>query len=1190
MDLTEKILILDGAMGTMIQRLNLSEEDFSRGMAPMGNKPLKGCNDVLCITCPECIKSIHTAYLEAGADIISTNSFNANRFSLGDYGLADRVTEINTAAARIARQAADEFIAAHPGRKVYVAGSVGPTNRTASMSPDVNDPARRDATYGILRATYREQIHALVTSGADIILIETVFDTLNAKAALHAAEDVRSAGAPEFSIMVSVTVTEKGARTFSGQTLDAFIASVSHAPIMSLGLNCSFGPEEMLPVLRRLARISPFPVSAHPNAGLPDESGHYQATPEIFANAISRFVSEGLVNIVGGCCGTTPEHIRLLPALIKGATPHKPAASNQSLTLSGLSPLTLGSPLRFLSIGERCNVAGSRKFLRLIKEKNYDEALNIALRQIHDGAHVIDINMDDPMIDAPVEMSRFLNLIAAEPDIADVPVMIDSSDWATVRAGLEAVQGKAVVNSISLKEGPGRFIEKAREIHSYGAAMVVMAFDENGQADTFARKTEVCSRAYSLLVNEAGIPPHDIIFDPNILTVATGIEAHDRYALDFIEATRWIKGNLPGAKVSGGVSNLSFAFRGNNPLRQAIHSVFLHHATLAGLDMAILNPAAIPPIDSIDPTLRRLIEDVLLCRGNSGVAVERLLDYASNIDNSVTAAHGPTAETDRTKLDLTTRITEAITGGTAEFLQTDLAEALNAYPDAAAIINGPLMEGMNRVGELFSQGKMFLPQVVKSARTMKKAVEILTPALDSAGSKESEAGVILFATVRGDVHDIGKNIVSIVLACNNFRVIDLGVMVEPDAIIEAARTHHPDFICLSGLITPSLAEMAIVIKMVEESGLRIPVMVGGAATSRLHTALKLAPLAQSPVIYASDAAQNPIMAAQYLNPSTRTDFIENIEAEYTRLRQSHTKASLIPFAEAIDRRLRLPWQAYSPVAPACGTERHVITLDPLQIKPFLNRKALLKAWGLANRPGSDEARELLEDAVRMFERLVQTVPNFCRAALRIVPACSEDNSLILDGKPWPMLRTQRIVEGHTLSLADYVMPAGESLADYVGIFAVNGAYNLDKLKKSLEKDFYRSLLLAMLCDRIAEAGAELLHMMVRRQLWGYTPDETLSVRDMMQGHYRGIRPAVGFPSIPDQLMNKLLDRELNLADIGITLTENGAMQPASSVSGLMIAHPDARYFTVGPVSEDQLASYARQRGIPVSRLHDILPQ
>lgn len=1163
----DRILILDGAMGTMIRHV--------------------GCNDVMCLTHPDEIRAIHTAYLEAGADIISTNSFNANSFSLADYGMADRVTEINSAAAAIAREAADSFMKLHPDRQVYVAGSVGPTNKTASMSPDVSDPARRDVTYDMLRGTYRQQIAALVSNGADIILIETVFDTLNAKAALHAAEDVRAELGTDFGIMLSVTVTEKGARTFSGQTLEAFVASVAHAPLMSLGLNCSFGPEEMLPVLRQLAAISPFPVSAHPNAGLPDASGCYAESPERMAAAISRFVSEGLVNIVGGCCGTTPAHIRLFPAIVDGARPHTPVApSPSSLRLSGLEALEICPGSTFINVGERCNVAGSRRFLRLIKEKNYDEALAIALRQVRDGANIIDINMDDPMLDAPAEMTRFLNLIASEPEIAAVPVMIDSSDWATVRAALEVVQGKSIVNSISLKEGEEKFLAKAREIHRYGAAMVVMAFDEKGQADTLRRRIEICERAYSLLVDKAAIPPSDIIFDPNVLTVATGIEAHDRYAIDFIESVRWIRNNLPHAKVSGGVSNLSFAFRGNNTLREAIHSVFLHHATATGMDMAILNPAAIPPVESIDPELRSLIDDVLLCRTDSGLAVERLLAFAAGMTPSAAPEKKPQA--DRALVPVATRLAEAIVSGSAEFLAPDIEEALSSMPDGATVINGPLMDGMRRVGTLFGDGKMFLPQVVKSARTMKKAVELLMPALSGAADSAASAGKIIFATVRGDVHDIGKNIAAIVLSCNNFEVIDLGVMVEPETIVEAARAHRPDFICLSGLITPSLSEMATVIEMLAREGLDIPVMVGGATTSELHTALKLAPLSHAPVIYAADASRNPLLAARYLNPATREEFIDSLNKEYSALRLQHEPASLLPFSEASARRLRLDWENYFPLAPAAGTEAVTLTLDPELLRPFINRRALLHAWNLSSDEAAAEASKLLSDAEELFNSLATEWPGFCKARFRIAEAVSDGDDLVIAGRRWPMLRSQRLIDGATLSLADFVMPVATGRTDFVGVFAVNGAFGLDELRESIKGDQYRAMLLSTLCDRIAEAGAELLHSLVRRNYWGYAADEALTVREIMQGRYTGIRPAVGFPSIPDQLMNRILDETIGLGEAGITLTDNGAMSPSASVSGLMIARPEARYFTVGRISDEQLDDYGRRRSISPSRLRRIL--
>ncbi|MDR0962810.1 MAG: methionine synthase [Mediterranea sp.] len=905
--ITRRILILDGAMGTMIQRYNLTEEDFrDERFAHIGGQ-MKGNNDLLCLTRPDVIEDIHRKYLEAGADIIETNTFSSTRISMADYQVQTYVREINLAAAALARRLADEY--STPDKPRFVAGSVGPTNKTCSMSPDVNNPAARAITFDELAVAYREQMEALLEGGVDAILIETIFDTLNAKAAIFAAEEAMNRMSRRVPLMLSVTVSDTGGRTLSGQTLDAFLASVSHADIFSIGLNCSFGAAQLKPFLQELAARAPYYISAYPNAGLPNSLGQYDQTPTDMAREVGEYIREGLVNIIGGCCGTTDAYIAQYPALIDGATPHVRVSAPDSLWLSGLEMLEVTPDKNFINIGERCNVAGSRKFLRLINEKKYEEALVIARQQVEDGAQLIDINMDDGLLDAQVEMTTFLNLIAAEPDIARVPVMIDSSKWEVIEAGLKCLQGKSVVNSISLKEGEDKFLQQARLVKRYGAAAVVMAFDEKGQADTAARKIEVCARAYKLLTEQVGFNPFDIIFDPNVLAIATGMEEHNNYAVDFIEATAWIRQNLHGAHVSGGVSNLSFSFRGNNYIREAMHAVFLYHAIRAGMDMGIVNPATSVLYTDIPDDVRELIEDVVLNRHSD--AAEKLIDFAEKMKGEHATATGTTQNTAtwREGITLEERLKVALTKGISDYLEDDLHEALQKYPKAVDIIEGPLMAGMNYVGDLFGAGKMFLPQVVKTARTMKKAVAILQPYIEAEKTEGiASAGKVLLATVKGDVHDIGKNIVGVVMACNGYEIIDLGVMVPAETILQRARQEQVDIIGLSGLITPSLEEMTHVATELEKAGFDIPLMIGGATTSRLHTALKIAPMYHAPVVHLKDASQNAVVAARLMNPTQKPQLTDELNADYQALREKHaaqTKPATLSLEEARSQRLNL---------------------------------------------------------------------------------------------------------------------------------------------------------------------------------------------------------------------------------------------------------------------------------------------
>ena len=1216
--LSERILILDGGMGTMIQGFNLGEEDYRGDRFADFPGQLKGNNDLLCLTRPDVIRSIHRQYLDAGADIFTTNTFNANAISMADYGMERYVSEINLAAGRLARELADSYMAEHPGRTVLVAGSVGPTNKTASMSPDVNDPAYRVVTYKDLFAAYEEQITALVESGVDIILFETTFDTLNAKAGLEAAATVLEKKGKSLPVMLSLTLSAQGGRTFSGQTLRAFLASIQHANIVSVGLNCSFGAADMKPYLRELARYAPFYISAYPNAGLPNSFGAYDETPDTMARHIQSFIDEGLVNVIGGCCGTTPAHIARYPVLVKGARPHVPAPRPDCLWLSGLDVLEVKPENNFVNIGERCNVAGSRKFLRLIKERKYDEALSIARKQVEDGAQILDINMDDGMLDAVQEMRTFLNLIASEPDIARVPVMIDSSKWEVIEEGLMCVQGKSIVNSISLKEGEDVFLRHAERIKRLGAATVVMAFDEKGQADTYERKIEICGRAYHLLTEKVGLNPQDIIFDPNVLAIATGIEEHDGYALAFIRAVEWIKKNLPGAKVSGGVSNLSFAFRGNNYVREAMHSVFLYHAIQKGMDMGIVNPSTSVLYEDIEPEFRALLEDVVLARRPE--ASEELIAYAQRVHTQASGQEAGKHEAWR-ELPVDGRLEYALVKGIGEYLEEDLREASRVYPHAVDIIDGPLMSGMNQVGELFGAGKMFLPQVVKTARTMKKAVAILRPAIEAEkrASGSASAGKVLFATVKGDVHDIGKNIVAIVLSCNNYEVIDLGVMVPADVIVRKAIEERPDVVCLSGLITPSLEEMAHVADEMRRAGLTIPIMVGGATTSKLHTAVKIAPRYDGPVIHVADASQNPLVAAKLLNPGLREGYIQEVREEQEALRASLARKSapMVSLSEARKRPAMVDWKTYQPVVPPCVGEAVVVSIPLETLMPYINWIYFFNAWKMSGhfaeiarlhacdacrsswvaacpereRGKAKEALRLDEDAMRLLRRWEDEKVDGCQAIYGFFEANSEGDTIRINGAAWPMLRQQvRNEENQYKSLADFVLPASEGRTDYVGAFAVTAGAALENRKEAFQRegDSYNAMLAQTLMDRLAEAASEYLHERVRKEYWGYAAEESLTTEELFKARYQGIRPAIGYPSLPDQLLNHALNRLLNMSRIGVTLTENGAMSPASTVSGLYIAHPASCYFRVGRIDKEQLVDYAARRGMPEERMREVL--
>lgn len=1158
-----RILILDGAMGTMIQRYGLREEDFRGEKFASHNVRLEGNNDLLVLSRPDVIAAIHRDYLEAGADIIETCTFNAQRISQEEYHTTEHIRAINLAAARIARAEADRMTQQTPDKPRFVAGSIGPTGKSASLSPDVENPAQRAVSFDTLREAYAEQIDALIDGGVDMLLIETVFDTLNAKAALVAAEEAFARHGIRLPIMLSVTIADLSGRILSGQTLEALMASVKHFDLFSIGLNCSFGAKQMVPYLKELATIAPCYISAYPNAGIPDAMGHYDQTPRMMAEAIAEIAGDGLVNIVGGCCGSTPDHIRAIAERVANIEPTKRSPQRPTAWLAGLEGFNVGPA--FINVGERCNVAGSRKFLRLIKEKSYDEALAIARRQVADGAMILDINMDDAMIDSREEMCRFLNLMASDPDIARLPWMIDSSRFEVIEAALKCIQGKAIVNSLSLKEGEELFLERARHIRKMGAALVVMAFDEEGQATTFERKTAICQRAYTLLTEQVGFPAHDIIFDPNILTIATGIADHAAYALDFIRATEWIHSNLPEARVSGGVSNLSFALRGNNFLREAMHAVFLYHAIKAGMDMAIVNPSTAVMYEDIPAELLSALEDVILNHRED--ATERLLAIAGDYTAD---KNSPTedAATSRHSIALEERLAMALQRGEEEHLQEDLEEALRCYPTPAAIIEGPLMRGMGIVGELFGQGKMFLPQVVKSARTMKRAVDILQPYIEASrdGSAHS-MGRYLIATVKGDVHDIGKNIAGVVLACNNFEVIDLGVMVSAEAIVEAAKNYKADFIGLSGLITPSLEEMCHVARELKAAGISVPLFIGGATTSALHTAVKIAPLYDGAVFHVVDASQNPVIATR-LTGDEREATIAQLKQEQEALRASLQSKESAP---AATHRLKIDWQQERLPQP---TFEGVMTIDiPIdQVRPYINMRHFYNLWRV--KPDTTEAENLSREAEAMLDSMAQRFR--LRGRVGIFKAYGTSTSIVVkhaqgctcchDAAQQSIISTPRQMqdnkEGVALALCDFVAP--ESFGDHIGAFAVTVdeafAAELEQLKAA-EKQ-YEALMMQSLGDRLAEAASEWLHEKVRRELWGYAPEERLSPKELFQAAYQGIRPAVGYPSLPDQREIFKLDALLNLEQIGIRLTENGAMYPQASVCGLYLASPHARYFMV----------------------------
>ncbi len=1204
--LTERILVLDGAMGTMIQRYKFSEEDYRGERFKDYPSPLKGNNDLLSLTQPEIIYQIHKDYLEAGADILETNTFNSTRVSMADYDMEELVYELNVASAKLAKKAAQEYTLANPNKPRFVAGSIGPTNKTTSLSPDVNAPGYRAVLFDDLVDNYKEQARALIEGGVDILLVETVFDTLNCKAALYAIMDLFEEIGRELPIMVSGTITDASGRTLSGQTTEAFLNSISHAPLLSVGLNCALGARQLKTYIQELSRKAPFFVSAHPNAGLPNEFGEYDQSATEMASIVEEFLKEGLINIIGGCCGTTPVHIRALSAIADKYSPRVIPAIKPLMRLSGLEAFNITPEVNFVNAGERTNVTGSKKFARLILEDLYDEALTVALSQVEGGAQIIDVNMDEGMLDSEAAMTLFLNLIASEPDISKLPIMVDSSKWSVIEAGLKCIQGKGIVNSISLKEGEEKFIELANKARKYGAALIVMAFDENGQADNYERRIEICQRCYDILTKKVGFPAYDIIFDPNILTVATGIEEHNNYAVDFINATKWIKANLPYAKVSGGVSNISFSFRGNDVLREAMHSAFLYHAIKAGMDMGIVNAGMIEVYQEIPKELLERIEDVLLNRRPD--ATERLLEQAEKI-----TAKGIVQVRDESwrLAPVEKRLSHSLVKGIVEYIDVDTEEARLLFDKPLSVIEGPLMAGMNIVGDLFAEGKMFLPQVVKSARVMKKAVAYLFPYLEAEkqDGASSTAGKILMATVKGDVHDIGKNIVGVVLACNNFEVIDIGVMVPLDKILAEAERHQVDIIGLSGLITPSLDEMVYVAQEMEARGMKKPLLIGGATTSRIHTAVKIAPVYSGPVIHVNDASRSVPVASKLLSDS-REDYFQTIKEEYTKLSADHKNRNknkrFIDLKNARANKFKIDWKEASAPKPSFLGSKSLIDYPLENLVPYIDWTPFFQTWEMKGRypkilndPNYGvEAKKLFDDAQEMLHKIVNEKWIQANAVFGFYPANVQEDDTILvyadeDRKEattqFHTLRQQGEKAGGipNISFADFLAPIETGLPDYIGGFAVTAGLGIEKWleKFKAEHDDYNSIMLKALADRLAEAFAEHLHERVRKEYWGYGSDENLPNDELIKEQYRGVRPAPGYPGCPDHTekitLFDLLEVEKNAS---ISLTESLAMYPASSVSGLYYAHQESKYFGLGKIGRDQVIDMAKRKNMPLKEL------
>ena len=1214
-ELEKRVLVIDGAMGTMIQQYKLEEKDFRTKRFADWHKDLKGNNDLLSITQPQIIKAIHKEYLKAGADIIETNTFSATTIAMADYDMQELAYELNYESAKIAKEAVAEFQKESGDTTPrYVAGAFGPTNRTLSLSPNVNDPGFRATTFDELVVAYSEQALGLIEGGADLLLVETIFDTLNAKAALFAIQNVCKEKNIKMPVMVSGTITDASGRTLSGQTTEAFLNSISHVDLLSVGLNCALGAKDMRPYLEELSDKAPFYVSAYPNAGLPNQFGEYDQDAHEMGHQIEDFLKAGFLNIVGGCCGTTPSHIKRIAELAKESKPRKRPVADTLMHLSGLEPLTLRPESNFLNVGERTNVTGSKKFLRLINEGNYEEALSIAKDQVDGGAQVIDVNMDEGMLDSEAAMTKFLNLIASEPDISKVPIMIDSSKWTVIEAGLKCVQGKAIVNSISLKEGEEKFIEHANKIKQYGAAVIVMAFDEQGQADTLQRRIDICKRAYDVLVNKVHFPPQDIIFDPNIFPVATGMEEHRLNALDFFNATKWIKENLPYAKVSGGVSNVSFSFRGNDHVREAIHGAFLYHAVKAGMDMGIVNPAQLQVYDDIDKTLLELVEDVLLNRRDD--ATERLVEHAESL-KGVTKEKAEKNEAWR-KGTVEERLSHALVKGLVEYIDVDTEEARLKLGRPLHVIEGPLMDGMNVVGDLFGSGKMFLPQVVKSARVMKKAVAYLEPYLQAekdanklagiVGNGRTNAGKILMATVKGDVHDIGKNIVGVVLACNNYEIIDLGVMVSADKILEEAKKQNVDIIGLSGLITPSLDEMVHVAKEMERLGFKTPLLIGGATTSKVHTAVKIAQNYSGPVVHVNDASKSVPVASSLISDELRDAFMVEITKDYDRVREQNKNAQsqnkFISIAEARENKFPIDWNKTEIVKPNFIGNKVFTDYSIKEIAEYIDWTPFFISWEmkgsypkiLKDPTRGEEARKLFDDAQVMLKKIIEEKWLKANAVIGIYPAkANGDDIEVYEDEKGTKLKTvfhtlrqqtKKPAGQYNVALSDFISPTSniQHPTDYIGSFALTTGLGIDEHVARFEKDHddYSAIMLKALADRLAEAFAELMHKKVRKEFWGYAKEENLKNEELIKEEYAGIRPAPGYPAQPDHTekpaLFNLLDAEKNT---GIILTESMAMFPTAAVSGLYFAHPQSHYFGIGKIKRDQVEDYAKRKGMSI---------
>lgn len=1206
--LSKRIMLLDGAMGTMIQRHKLTEEDYRGERFKSHSVNLKGNNDLLSLTQPEIILDIHREYLKAGSDIIETNTFNGTSISQSDYEMEEFVYEINYESAKLAKRAVDEFNIITPEKPRFVAGSMGPTNKTLSMSPDVNDPGYRAVTFDQVKLSFKEQAKGLIDGGADILLIETVFDTLVAKAALVGVEELFEEMNLTLPIMISGTIVDQSGRTLSGQTTEAFYITIANTKnLLSIGLNCSLGPQQMRPHIEELSRISDCYISLYPNAGLPNEFGAYDETPEVMRYVLNDYAQHGFFNIVGGCCGTTPDHIRAFAEMIENVTPRKPQKIEKYLRLSGMEPLIINDDSIFANIGERTNVAGSRMFARLIREEKYEDALVVARDQVEGGAQIIDVNMDDAMLNSEVSMTKFLNMISSEPDIAKLPIMIDSSKWSVLEAGLKCLQGKGIVNSISLKEGEKEFKHHAKKIMEYGAAVIVMAFDEKGQADTYERKIGICERAYKILVNEIGFPAEDIIFDPNIFAIATGMEEHNAYALNYIKATKWIKENLPFARISGGVSNLSFSFRGNDRIREAMHSAFLFHAIKAGMDMGIVNASQLEVYEEIPKELLERVEDVILNRRTD--ATERLIEIAETVKGEIK---------DETKVlewrnhSVEERLKHSLIKGITEFIEDDVEEARHKYKSPIKVIEDPLMAGMNVVGDLFGDGKMFLPQVVKSARVMKKAVAYLLPYIEAdklISGNTDKAGKILLATVKGDVHDIGKNIVGVILSCNNYDIVDLGVMVPTEKIIQAAIDNNVDIIGLSGLITPSLEEMVHVASEMERMNIKLPLLIGGATTSKAHTVLKIAPQYSGTTVYVVDASRSVQITRNLLNKSINVSYGEEIAEEYAQFRQDYAKRTekkeYISLSDARNNSLKIDWDTQNIQAPQ---KLGVTTLQnyPLEeLAKFIDWTPFFRTWELkgkypeifADEVYGVEATKLFDDAKNLLAKIIDEKLLTANGVVGLFPANSvgddievyKDNlSKELHSKLFTIRQqSKKSVNANNIALSDFIAPKESGKDDYIGMFAVTAGIGIEQIieKYQAEHDEYNIIMVKALADRLAEAFAELMHKKVRTEFWGYAKDENISTEELIKEKYVGIRPAPGYPAQPDHTEKltifEILDVEKNT---GITLTENLSMYPASSVSGLYFGNPEAKYFSIGKISKDQVEDYASRKGLTVKEV------